>query len=154
MIGEIRDAVTAELAMQAAQTGHLVLSTLHTRGALASIQRLRSLGVASDVLKACLRCISSQRLARQICFACHAEESRDDCLLCGGTGLFDRIGIHEVLPFTSTIATAFESSANSAELTHRVQRCGFQDMRSAGMIHVNSHRITLAELNTQLGSWH
>jgi len=154
MIGEIRDAVTAELAMQAAQTGHLVLSTLHTRGALASIQRLRSLGVASDVLKACLRCISSQRLARQICFACHAEESRDDCLLCGGTGLFDRIGIHEVLPFTSTIATAFESSANSAELTHRVLRCGFQDMRSAGMVHVNNKRITLAELNTQLGSWH
>jgi type II secretory ATPase GspE/PulE/Tfp pilus assembly ATPase PilB-like protein len=154
MIGEIRDAMTAELAMQAAQTGHLVLSTLHTRGALASVQRLRSLGVASDVLRACLRCISSQRLARQICSACHAEGSMDDCLLCGGTGLFDRIGIHEVLPFTSTIATAFESSANSAELTHRVQRCGFQDMRSAGMIHVNSHRITLAELNTQLGSWH
>jgi type IV pilus assembly protein PilB len=154
MIGEIRDAMTAELAMQAAQTGHLVLSTLHTRGALASIQRLRSLGIASDVLKACLRCISSQRLARQICSACHAEESRDDCSLCGGTGLFDRIGIHEVLPFTNTIATALERSANSAELRHQVQRSGFQDMRSAGMVHVANRRITLAELNTQLGSWH
>jgi type IV pilus assembly protein PilB len=154
LIGEIRDAVTAELAIQAAQTGHLVLSTLHTRGALASIQRLRSLGIASDVLRACLRCISSQRLARQICSACHAQESRDDCLLCSGTGLFDRIGIHEVLPFTSAIATAFESNANSAELARQVEQCGFQDMRSAGMIHVDNHRITLAELNTQLGSWH
>jgi type IV pilus assembly protein PilB len=154
LIGEIRDAVTAELAMQAAQTGHLVLSTLHTRGALASIQRLRSLGVASDVLRACLRCISSQRLARQICCACHAQESMDDCSQCGGTGLFDRIGIHEVLPFTSTIAAAFESNANSAELVRELERCGFRDMRSAGMVHVDNHRITLAELNAQLGSWH
>ena len=154
MIGEIRDAVTAELAMQAAQTGHLVLSTLHTRGALASIQRLRSLGIASDVLRACLRCVSSQRLVRQICSKCHAEESRDDCALCGGTGLFERIGIHEVLPFTSTIANAFENATSAADLTYQVKKSGFQDMRSAGMVHVDNHRITLAELNTQLGSWH
>jgi len=154
MIGEIRDAVTAELAMQAAQTGHLVLSTLHTRGALASIQRLRSLGIASDVLRACLRCVSSQRLARQICYACHAEESMGDCPQCGGTGLFDRIGIHEVLPFTSAIANLFENVTTAAELTEQVQKNGFQDMRSAGMVHVDNHRITLAELHAQLGSWH
>ncbi len=154
MIGEIRDAVTAELAMQAAQTGHLVLSTLHTRGALASVQRLRSLGIASDVLRACLRCISSQRLARQICWACHAEGSMDECLLCGGTGLFDRIGIHEVLPFTSTVATAFENALTTTDLTNQIQRSGFQDIRSAGMVHVNNRRITLAELHAQLGSWH
>jgi len=154
MIGEIRDAVTAELAMQAAQTGHLVLSTLHTRGALASIHRLRSLGIASDVLRACLRCVSSQRLARQICSECHCEDSRDDCLMCGGTGLFDRIGIHEVLPFTSTIANLFENARTAAELTEQVQKNGFQDMHSAGMVHVDNHRITLAELHAQLGSWH
>ena len=154
LIGEIRDAVTAELAMQAAQTGHLVLSTLHTRGALASIQRLRSLGIASDVLRACLRCISSQRLVRQICSRCHGQESMDSCTLCSGTGLFDRIGIHEVLPFTNTIASAVERNINSAELARQAERCGFQDMRSAGMIHVDNRRITLAELNAQLGSWH
>jgi len=154
MIGEIRDAVTAELAIQAAQTGHLVLSTLHTRGALASIQRLRSLGIASDVLRACLRCVSSQRLVRQICSECHAEKSRDDCQLCGGTGLFERIGIHEVLPFTNTIANAFENATSASDLTYQVKQSGFQDMRSAGMVHVDNHRITLAELNTQLGSWH
>ncbi len=154
MIGEIRDTATAELAMQAAQTGHLVLSTLHTRGALASVQRLRSLGIASDVLRACLRCISSQRLARQICSVCHAEDSRDDCPLCGGTGLFDRIGIHEVLPFTNAIANAFESTLTTADLSKQIQRSGFQDMRSAGMVHVANRRITLAELNAQLGSWH
>jgi type IV pilus assembly protein PilB len=154
MIGEIRDAVTAELAMQAAQTGHLVLSTLHTRGALASIQRLRSLGIASDVLRACLRCVSSQRLARQICCVCHAEESMDDCPQCGGIGLFDRIGIHEVLPFTSTIANLFESVTTAAELTEQVQKNGFQDMRSAGMVHVDNRCITLTELHAQLGSWH
>jgi type II secretory ATPase GspE/PulE/Tfp pilus assembly ATPase PilB-like protein len=78
----------------------------------------------------------------------------DDCPQCGGIGLFDRIGIHEVLPFTSAIATAFESNVNSAELKRQVERCGFQDMRSAGMVHVDHRRITLAELNAQLGSWH
>ena len=78
----------------------------------------------------------------------------DDCSQCGGAGLFERIGIHEVLPFTSAIATAFESTANSAELARQVERCGFQDMRSAGLVHVDNHRITLAELNAQLGSWH
>ena len=154
MIGEIRDAVTAELAMQAAQTGHLVLSTLHTRGALASVQRLRSLGIASDVLRACLRCISSQRLVRQICSVCNSEDSMDDCLLCGGTGLFDRIGIHEVLPFTSAIANVFESASTMANLSKQIQLSGFQDMRSAGMVHVDNRCITLAELNAQLGSWH
>jgi type IV pilus assembly protein PilB len=154
MIGEIRDAVTAELAMQAAQTGHLVLSTLHTRGALASLQRLRSLGIASDVLRSCVRCISSQRLVRQICCACHAQESMDDCSQCGGAGLFDRIGIHEVLPFTSTIANVFENNLTAADLSYHVQKNGFQDMRSAGMLHVANQRITLAELNAQLGSWH
>jgi type II secretory ATPase GspE/PulE/Tfp pilus assembly ATPase PilB-like protein len=78
----------------------------------------------------------------------------NDCLLCGGTGLFDRIGIHEVLPFTSAIANEFEINVNSAELARQVQSYGFQDMRSAGMVHVDNHRITLAELNAQLGSWH
>ena len=153
LIGEIRDAVTAELAMQAAQTGHLVLSTLHTRSAIASIQRLRSLGVASDVLRACLRCISSQRLARQICSACQAAELTETCPQCGGSGVFERIGIHEVLPFTDAIANAFESHTNTADFTRHVQQSGFHDMRSAGMRHIKNQRITLAELQTQLGSW-
>jgi type II secretory ATPase GspE/PulE/Tfp pilus assembly ATPase PilB-like protein len=112
------------------------------------------LGVVSDVLRACLRCVSSQRLARQICSACHAAESRDECLLCGGTGLFDRLGIHEVLPFTNTIANVFESATTAADLTEQVHKNGFQDMRSAGMVHVDNRRITLTELNAQLGSWH
>jgi type II secretory ATPase GspE/PulE/Tfp pilus assembly ATPase PilB-like protein len=78
----------------------------------------------------------------------------DDCPQCGGTGLFDRIGIHEVLPFTSTIANLFESVTTAADLSNLIQRSGFQDMRSAGMVHVDNHRITLAELHAQLGSWH
>jgi type II secretory ATPase GspE/PulE/Tfp pilus assembly ATPase PilB-like protein len=78
----------------------------------------------------------------------------DDCRLCGGTGLFDRIGIHEVLPFTSAIANAFENTSTMADLSKQIQLSGFQDMRSAGMVHITKRRITLAELNTQLGSWH
>jgi type II secretory ATPase GspE/PulE/Tfp pilus assembly ATPase PilB-like protein len=93
-------------------------------------------------------------LARQICSACDAKESSDDCLLCGGTGLFDRIGIHEVLPFTNTIANVFESAATATDLAEQVQKSGFQDIRSAGMVHVDHRRITLTELNAQLGSWY
>jgi type II secretory ATPase GspE/PulE/Tfp pilus assembly ATPase PilB-like protein len=74
--------------------------------------------------------------------------------MCSGTGLFDRIGIHEVLPFTSTIANLFESTTTAAGLSDQIRGSGFQDMRSAGMVHVDNRRITLAELNTQLGSWH
>jgi type II secretory ATPase GspE/PulE/Tfp pilus assembly ATPase PilB-like protein len=78
----------------------------------------------------------------------------DDCLLCSGTGLFDRIGIHEVLPFTSAIANVFEKASTMADLSKQIQLSGFKDMRSAGLVHVDNRRITLAELNTQLGSWY
>ena len=154
LIGEIRDAATAELALQAAQTGHLVFSSLHTRGAIASVERLRSLGIASDRLRSSLRCISSQRLVRQICSACLGASLEERCKQCAGVGLFNRIGVHEVLPFTGAIADAFECHTSISELTKRAKEAGFLDMRSAGMQHVQHQRITLSELEAQLGSWH
>lgn len=100
MIGEIRDSPTAALAIQAAQTGHLVLSTLHTRDARSALARLKSLGVDQESLESCLRSISSQRLVRKLCGQC--KNSRVDsaptlCLECKGNGYFGRIGVHEVL---------------------------------------------------------
>jgi type II secretory ATPase GspE/PulE/Tfp pilus assembly ATPase PilB-like protein len=154
LIGEIRNAATAELALQAAQTGHLVFSSLHTRGAIASVERLRSLGIANDRLRSSLRCISSQRLVRQICSACLGVPSAEGCKQCAGVGLFDRIGVHEILPFTNSIADAFERHTSISELTDCAKEVGFMNMRSAGMQHVQDQRITLSELEAQLGSWY
>jgi type II secretory ATPase GspE/PulE/Tfp pilus assembly ATPase PilB-like protein len=69
-------------------------------------------------------------------------------------GLFNRIGVHEVLPFTNAIADAFECHTSISELTKRTKEEGFLDMRSAGIHHVQHQRITLNELEAQLGSWH
>jgi type II secretory ATPase GspE/PulE/Tfp pilus assembly ATPase PilB-like protein len=82
MIGEIRDKATAELAIQASQTGHLVLSTLHTRNALGALARLKSLGIEEEALYSCLLCVSSQRLIK--------KSDKDSQYL-------GRLGVHEVL---------------------------------------------------------
>lgn len=153
LIGEIRDTATAKLALQAAQTGHLVLSTLHTRGAIASMNRLSGLGISHDELRDCLRCITSQRLIRKVCSQCHGHLSEPICRLCQGSGLFGRIGIHEVLPFSNAMAQAFEHHSSVIEITQYAKSIGFEDMHSAGMRHVAHGRITQSELETQVGVW-
>ena len=154
LIGEIRDAATAKLAIQAAQTGHLVLSTLHTRSAIASAIRLRSLGISYDELRACLRCVTSQRLVRTLCSNCQGHSRDSVCSQCAGSGLFGRIGVHEVLPFSSTMADAFERYSSITELTQFAKSVGFEDMRVAGMRHITQERISPTELLAQIGSWH
>ena len=98
MIGEIRDAATAELAMQAAQTGHLVLSTLHTRNAHGALARLKNLGVDNETIESCLISVSSQRLVRKTCQSCRGTTviATKLCQRCKGLGQLGRIGVHEV----------------------------------------------------------
>jgi type IV pilus assembly protein PilB len=100
MIGEIRDKETATLAIQAAQTGHLVLSTLHTRNARGALARLISLGIDKEALESCICSISSQRLIRKLCPTCKTSpinHSQNDCTRCKGSHYFGRIGVHEIL---------------------------------------------------------
>jgi type II secretory ATPase GspE/PulE/Tfp pilus assembly ATPase PilB-like protein len=125
LVGETRDAETAQLAIRAALTGHLVLSTLHTNDALAAIPRLRDLGVESFLLAAALRLVAAQRLVRRLCPECKAPhpESRRiaeqyfvsdatlfravGCAACRGRGYRGRLAIHEVFPaekFLSLVA--------------------------------------------------
>jgi type IV pilus assembly protein PilB len=98
MIGEIRDAATAELAMQAAQTGHLVLSTLHTRNAHGALARLQNLGIDNETIESCLLSVSSQRLVRKTCQRCRSTTvmATKLCQRCKGLGQLGRIGVHEV----------------------------------------------------------
>jgi type II secretory ATPase GspE/PulE/Tfp pilus assembly ATPase PilB-like protein len=137
MIGEIRDAPSAQLAIQAAQTGHLVLSTLHTRNAIGAISRLKSLGIDQESIESCLRCISSQRLVRKCCKQCNQIPSKITCHICNGSGYFGRLGVHEVL-----------SSQQFTESIHPL------DIYSAGMQSVKAGLIDQASLDFELGTWH
>jgi type II secretory ATPase GspE/PulE/Tfp pilus assembly ATPase PilB-like protein len=137
MIGEIRDSASAQLAIQAAQTGHLVLSTLHTRNANGALSRLKSLGVDQESLESCLRCVSSQRLIRKRCNQCNLTSSKAPCKLCKGSGYFGRIGVHEVLGSKHL----FES--NQA-----------LDIHSAGAQLLKSGLVDQISLDAELGTWH
>jgi type II secretory ATPase GspE/PulE/Tfp pilus assembly ATPase PilB-like protein len=140
MIGEIRDAATAHLAIQAAQTGHLVLSTLHTRNARGALPRLQHLGVDQESLKSCLILASSQRLVRMTCHQClnWGLNERDQCTSCRGSGYFGRIGVHEVL----NQSKLFDPSLP------------YVCMRDAGLSHVEADLITQADLESEVGAWH
>jgi len=137
MIGEIRDSASAQLAIQAAQTGHLVLSTLHTRNAIGALSRLKSLGVDQESIKSCLRCVSSQRLIRKLCNQCNLNLSKAPCKLCKGSGYFGRIGVHEVL--------------GSKHLFESAQAL---DIHSAGMQLLKSSLVDQISLDAELGTWH
>jgi type IV pilus assembly protein PilB len=140
MIGEIRDAATAQLAIQAAQTGHLVLSTLHTRNACGAVPRLNNLGIDQESIKSCLLSVSSQRLVRKTCSQCLGLKvaSKVPCSSCKGSGFLGRIGVHEVLGKTHLL----NSSAP------------FIRMRDAGLIHMQAGLISQAALDAEVGTWH
>ena len=140
MIGEIRDTATAQLAIQAAQTGHLVLSTLHTRNARGAVPRLQHLGIDQESLKSCLLSVSSQRLVRMRCRQCFNFNSKEkaQCLSCGNSGYFGRIGVHEVL----SQSKLFDPSPS------------FISMRVAGLAHIQAGLITQADLESEVGAWH
>lgn len=140
MIGEIRDAATAELAIQAAQTGHLVLSTLHTRNAQSALARLRNLGIDQEALESCLRSVSSQRLIRKTCQVCFGQKNmqgKSPCISCKGAGYFGRIGIHEVLKTAQILSAPLD----------------YLSMRDAGMQYVNRGLISSENLATEIGTW-
>ena len=139
MIGEIRDKASAELAIQAAQTGHLVLSTLHTRNARAAVSRLQNLGIDQSSLESCIRCISSQRLVRKTCLYCRDQDAsqKSICESCSGSGYFGRLGVHEVL--------------NTSQLFN--PDLIYPSMYDAGMHHVQKGWITQVALDAEVSTW-
>jgi type II secretory ATPase GspE/PulE/Tfp pilus assembly ATPase PilB-like protein len=132
LVGEIRDEETARIAMQAAMTGHLVLTTLHTHNAASSIARLKDMGVDPGLLATSINCIVAQRLARRLCRECrepylatpeeHAELGLAEfpegltlhravgCVHCAGTGYRGRVALYEVMPIQGRIRRLLASS--------------------------------------------
>lgn len=114
MVGEIRDSETAELAIRAALTGHLVFSTLHTNDAPSAIVRLVDMGIEPFLVASAVNFIMAQRLVRKICSKCHGKDP--NCLTCGGSGYKGRVGIFEMMTVTENIRELVHKRASIAEL--------------------------------------
>ena len=170
MVGEIRDLETAEIAIKAAQTGHLVLSTVHTNSAPETINRLLNMGVPAYNIASSLTLIIAQRLARRLCRYC-AEPETDvpetalkqlgftdellqnaqikkpvGCKQCR-RGYSGRVGIYEVVKITRSIAAAILNGANVLELEEAANEAGFANLRQAALKKCAEGIISLEEVN-------
>ena len=140
MIGEIRDKETAQIAIQASLTGHLVLATLHTNDAVSAVTRLTDMGVEPFLLSSSLLGVLAQRLVRKICTACQGS----GCTDCGHTGYQGRTGIFELLSVDDTLRERIHSRAAESELLSAAKRQGMTSMREDGE-HVVAQGITSAQ---------
>ncbi len=170
MVGEIRDLETAEIAIKAAQTGHLVLSTLHTNDAPATLVRLSNMGVAAFNIASSVLLITAQRLARKLCSVCKKpadipvetllaagyKESEIDgtwvpykpvgCDTCKDTGYKGRVGIYEVMPITEDMQRIIMSSGTTLDIAAQAKREGVKNLRESGLIKVKQGVTSLEEI--------
>lgn len=144
LVGEIRDQETAKIAARASQTGHLVLSTLHSNNVFETIRRLNNLGVDHEDLASSLRLIISQRLVRRQC-RCELDPN---CIQCGGSGITGRIPVMEVLEVKKELREQIAQGAQLKSLTHSANQLGFIPLREAGLQMVENGSISLNELNS------
>jgi type IV pilus assembly protein PilB len=168
MVGEIRDFETAEIAVKAALTGHLVLSTLHTNDAPATISRLLNMGVEPFLITASVNLVLAQRLARKICVDCKQpfeqekealkEIGFDDtqvesttykgvgCSTCSGSGYKGRVALYEVMRFDDSLKEMVLQGASAAELKAAAIRGGMSTLRASGIRKVIEGVTTTAEI--------
>ncbi|MSQ56669.1 MAG: type II secretion system protein GspE [Limnohabitans sp.] len=128
MIGEIRDFETAQIAVQASFTGHLVLATLHTNDSLSTITRLTDMGIEPFLLSSSLLGVLAQRLVRKTCTACKGK----GCDACGQTGYQGRTGIYELVAIDEELRTLIHQRAPESQLRTQAQRSGWVSMRDDG----------------------
>ena len=128
MIGEIRDFETAQIAVQASLTGHLVLATLHTNDSLSAIMRLTDMGIEPFLLSSSLLGVLAQRLVRKTCTACKGK----GCDACGQTGYQGRTGIYELVAIDEELRTLIHQRAPESQLRTQAQRSGWVSMRDDG----------------------
>ena len=146
LVGEIRDRETADIAINAALTGHLVLSTLHTNDAVGAVTRLLDMGVENFLVSSALFGVLSQRLVRKICPDCHGHPNPGGikCRRCNGTGYKGRSGIFELLILNDQIRSAINQNASSSELEAIALRNGMIPLKQDGEAKVAAG-ITSAE---------
>jgi type IV pilus assembly protein PilB len=169
MVGEIRDLETAEISIKAAQTGHLVLSTLHTNDAPQTLTRLMNMGVPTFNIASSVLLITAQRLARRLCNckkpmevpkqalldAGYAESDLDGswtlygpggCERCKGTGYKGRVGIYQVMPISEAMQRMIMSGASSLDLAVQAKEEGVKNLRESGLLKVKQGVTSLDEV--------
>ncbi|OQR31028.1 type IV-A pilus assembly ATPase PilB [Pseudomonas sp. Bc-h] len=169
MVGEIRDLETAEIAIKASQTGHMVLSTLHTNSAAETLTRLHHMGIAAFNIATAINLIIAQRLARKLCPHCKkeidvpkdtllAEGFAEDqigtfklyspvgCDQCNG-GYKGRVGIYEVVKNTPALERIIMEEGNSIEISTQMRKDGFNDLRTSGLLKAMQGVTSLEEIN-------
>lgn len=147
LVGEIRDKETADIAINAALTGHLVLSTLHTNDAVGAVTRLLDMGVENFLVSSALFGVLSQRLVRKICPVCHGVKQEVKCRKCNGTGFKGRCGIFELLILDDDIRNAVNRNASSGELEKIAVSHGMITLAEDGASKVAAGITTQDELN-------
>ncbi len=150
MIGEIRDLETAQIAVQASLTGHLVLATLHTNDSAAAVTRLLDMGIEPFLLSSSLLGVVAQRLVRKLCAQCKTFDGvtwqAKGCELCGQTGYQGRVGVYELLLTTEQIRAQIHNRASEAEIRLAAQHDGMRTMREDGERWLHNGTTTQAEL--------
>jgi type IV pilus assembly protein PilB len=165
MVGEMRDHDSAKIAVEAALTGHLMLSSLHTNSAPAAAARLIDMGIEPYLVASSLECVIGQRLVRRLCLQCcravdvpgtdvgldPAEEIAicevgDGCMHCSETGYRGRAGIYEVMTVTDEIRSLIVARATASEITKLAVSQGMRTLRDAGLAKVRSGETSLAEI--------
>src|SRR5690606_29802872 len=161
MVGEIRDLETAEIAIKAAQTGHMVLSTLHTNDAPQTIARLMNMGIAPYNITSSVTLVIAQRLARRLCSKCkQPQELPDNALLAegftveeihSGLTIYDavgcdectggykgRLGVYQVLPMSEEIQTIVLQGGNAIQIAEVAKAAGVKDLRQSALLKVKN----------------
>jgi len=149
MVGEIRDTATAAMAVQAAETGHLVLSTLHTASALEALTRLRHLGIPDYLLADTVRLVLAQRLVRRLCRHCR-DAAAIGCPRCH-EGYDGRIGLYEFMRMTPELATAWLAGADHAALQRQACSHGWPTLRDSAALAVREGLTSAREVQRVLG---
>jgi len=169
MVGEIRDIETGEISIKAAQTGHMVLSTLHTNDAPQTLTRLMNMGIAPFNIASSVILVTAQRLARKLCSckkpveipeealkrAGFSEEDLDGtwqtfgpvgCELCKNTGYKGRVGIYQVMPISDEMERIIMKNGTAIDLADQAQREGVKDLRQSGLLKVKKGLTSLEEI--------
>jgi type IV pilus assembly protein PilB len=168
MVGEVRDRESAHIAVEAALTGHLVLSTLHTNDAPSAPMRLVDMGIEPYLVSSAINCVIAQRLARRVCTSCRVPVTvpgehvglgggeaeifeSAGCARCRQTGYRGRLGLFEILNVTDEIRALIVARATSQEIGRVAEEQGMRRLRDDGLAKVRNGETTLAEIGRVLG---
>ena len=170
MVGEMRDRDSAKIAIEAALTGHLMLSSLHTNSAPAAAARLVDMGIEPYLVASSLECVVGQRLVRRLCRECRravtvpgsdvgldsagevtVSEAGEGCMHCSETGYRGRAGLYEVMTVTEEIRSLIVARATASEISRLAEAQGMRTLRDAGLAKVRAGETSLAEVGRVVG---